>query len=50
MGNLQLTIAVSEYDHVRDFAPGAVMADGIDANFLSLEVEEIFPRCIKFRV
>jgi hypothetical protein len=27
-----------------------VPADGIDANFLSLEVEEIFPRFIKFRV
>ena len=31
MSKLELTIAVSEYDHVRDFASGVVTAEGIDA-------------------
>lgn len=44
-----LTIAVSDYDHVRDFVNGTVTADGIDANFLTYAVEEIFFRFTKFR-
>src|SRR4051812_5606292 len=40
---------MSDYDHVRDFASGAVRAEGIDANFLTLTVEEIFFRFVKFR-
>jgi 4,5-dihydroxyphthalate decarboxylase len=46
---LQVTIAISDYDHVRDFATGAVRADGIDARFLTLTIEEIFFRFTKFR-
>ena len=42
MSKLKLTIAISDYDHVRDFAEGKVKAEGIEANFLSLQVEEIF--------
>lgn len=49
MAKLPLTIAVSDYDHVRDFASGAVTADGIEANFLTLTIEEIFQRFIRFR-
>lgn len=48
-GRVPLTIAMSDYDHVRDFATGVVRAEGIDVNFLTLTVEEIFFRFIKFR-
>jgi 4,5-dihydroxyphthalate decarboxylase len=48
-GRLALTIAISDYDHVRDFASGLVRATGIEANFLTLPVEEIFFRFTKFR-
>jgi 4,5-dihydroxyphthalate decarboxylase len=48
-GRLILTVAISDYDHVRDFASGAVRADGIDTNFLTLSIEEIFFRFTKFR-
>jgi 4,5-dihydroxyphthalate decarboxylase len=49
MAKLPLTIAISDYDHVRDFANGVVAAAGIEATFLTLSVEEIFQRFIKFR-
>ncbi len=48
-GRLQLTVAISDYDHVRDFATGAVRAEGIDTTFLTLTIEEIFFRFTKFR-
>jgi 4,5-dihydroxyphthalate decarboxylase len=48
-GRLLLTIAISDYDHVRDFASGAVRAEGIEATFLTLTIEEIFFRFTKFR-
>lgn len=46
---VSLTVAISDYDHVRDFTSGLVRADGIDANFLIYPVEEIFFRFTKFR-
>lgn len=49
MPDLELTIAVSDYDHVRDFAAGRVKAEGIDARVLTLSIEEIFSRFVKFR-
>ncbi|MBO21753.1 MAG: 4,5-dihydroxyphthalate decarboxylase [Rhodospirillaceae bacterium] len=49
MSDLSLTIAISDYDHVRDFADGRIKAEGIDTNFLSFQVEEIFHRFINFR-
>jgi 4,5-dihydroxyphthalate decarboxylase len=49
MANLPLTIAITDYDHVRDFTSGAVRADGIDATFLTLSVEEIFFRFTRYR-
>jgi 4,5-dihydroxyphthalate decarboxylase len=48
-GRIALTVAISDYDHVRDFATGIVRARGIEANFLTLSVEEIFFRFTKFR-
>ncbi len=49
MSRLPLTIAISDYDHVRDFATGRVTAEGIDATFLTLSIEEIFFRFTRFR-
>lgn len=49
MTDLSLTIACSDYDHVRDFATGRVRAEGIDARFLEYGVEEIFYRFLNFR-
>ena len=49
MSQLPLTIAISDYDHVRDFQDGRVAAEGIDANFLNFQVEEIFYRFVNFR-
>jgi 4,5-dihydroxyphthalate decarboxylase len=49
MANVSLTIAMSDYDHVRDLASGLVKPQGIDVTFLTLSVEEIFFRFIKFR-
>lgn len=48
-GRVALTIAMTDYDHVRDFATGRVRAEGIDATFLTFSVEEIFFRFMKFR-
>ena len=49
MSQLPLTIAISDYDHVRDFQDGRIEAEGIDANFLNFQVEEIFYRFVNFR-
>ena len=48
-GRLVLTLAISEYDHVRDLTEGLVRAQGIAINGVSFAVEEIFFRFIKFR-
>ncbi|MEZ5075918.1 MAG: hypothetical protein R2725_00575 [Solirubrobacterales bacterium] len=39
-----LTIAIGDYDHVRDLAAGAVLAEGLDLTCLRLPPEEIFAR------
>src|SRR5262245_36935340 len=44
---LHLTMAVADYDHIRDLVHGVVKADGIALTGLVLEVEEIFHRFIK---
>jgi len=46
---LRLTLAVGDYDHVRDLSSGAVRAAGIELNCLNLTPEEIFFRFTKFR-
>lgn len=49
MSNIALTMAVPDYDHVRDLRMGTVRADGIDLTMLNLPVEEIFYRFLNFR-
>ena len=44
---LHLTLAVTDYDHVRDLVNGAVTADGVVLTGFVLPVEEIFFRFIK---
>jgi 4,5-dihydroxyphthalate decarboxylase len=46
---LPLTLAVTEYDHVRDLASGLVEVEGVALNVLDLPVEEIFFRFTRFR-
>ncbi|MGH9058175.1 MAG: 4,5-dihydroxyphthalate decarboxylase, partial [Acidimicrobiales bacterium] len=47
--NLPLTMAMSGYDHVRDLDSGAVRVEGVDLTSLTLPVEEIFFRFLKYR-
>jgi 4,5-dihydroxyphthalate decarboxylase len=44
---LHLTLATTDYDHVRDLINGAVTAEGIVLTAFTLPVEEIFFRFIK---
>jgi 4,5-dihydroxyphthalate decarboxylase len=44
-----LTLAVNEYDHVRDLCTGIVPVEGIALNCLQFPVEEIFFRFTRFR-
>jgi 4,5-dihydroxyphthalate decarboxylase len=44
MPNIQLTMALSEYDHARDLLDGTVPVGGVDLTILNLPVEEIFYR------
>lgn len=44
MSRVELTMAMSEYDHVRDLVDGVVRAEGIDLVPLALPIEEIFFR------
>ncbi len=44
MAELQLSVAISDYDHVRDFVSGKVTAPGISINHVDLPVEEFFAR------
>jgi 4,5-dihydroxyphthalate decarboxylase len=44
---LHLTLATTDYDHVRDLTNGAVQADGMVLTAFVLPVEEIFFRFIK---
>ena len=49
MAPLPLTIAINDYDHVRDLLTGRVQAEGISLTALNFEVEEIFYRFVNFR-
>jgi 4,5-dihydroxyphthalate decarboxylase len=44
MADLRLSIAISDYDHVRDFIDGKVRAEGISIDHVDLPVEEFFAR------
>ena len=41
---LDLTLAINDYDHVRDLVSGAVPVEGVELTCLSYPVEEIFFR------
>ncbi|MEE8434180.1 MAG: ABC transporter substrate-binding protein, partial [bacterium] len=47
-GKLRLSIAISDYDHVRDLTEGRVRAEGIELIPLNFSVEEIFYRFVSF--
>ncbi len=49
MSPLPLTLAISDYDHVRDLVSGRVKAEGIDLTALTLSIEEIFHRFTVYR-
>lgn len=49
MSRLRLSLAISEYDHVRDLVSGALRAEGIELTPLALDVEEIFWRFSRFQ-
>jgi len=46
--DIQLTLAISYYDHVSDLLRGRVRAEGISLTMLELPLEEIFFRTVKF--
>jgi 4,5-dihydroxyphthalate decarboxylase len=46
---LELTLAINDYDHVRDLASGRVAVEGVDLRCLILSVEEIFFRFTAYR-
>ena len=49
MADLKLDIAISDYDHIRDFMDGKVKASGIDHTHIDLPVEDIFARFTETR-
>lgn len=42
--NLELTLAINDYDHVRDLVTGRVPVEGVDLTCLTYPIEEIFFR------
>jgi 4,5-dihydroxyphthalate decarboxylase len=49
MQRLRLSLALGPYDHTRDLSTGHAPVDGVDLIPLTLPVEEIFYRFVKFR-
>lgn len=49
MSKLNLTLGCWDYDRVRAIQDGSVQPDGIDINFLNMEVEETFFRMVRHR-
>jgi 4,5-dihydroxyphthalate decarboxylase len=47
MSKLPISLAISDYDHVRDFVCGRVTAEGLDINFQVLPTPEIFDRATR---
>jgi 4,5-dihydroxyphthalate decarboxylase len=47
--DVELTLAINDYDHVRDLVSGRVGVEGVRLRGLSLELEEIFFRFTAFR-
>jgi len=48
LSNLKLSVAVGDYDHIRDFTTGRVRAEGIDITPIHLSIEETFFRFTKY--
>jgi 4,5-dihydroxyphthalate decarboxylase len=48
VAKLQLSLAVSDYDHVRDLTSGKIPVEGVDLLPLDLEIEEIFHRLLSY--
>jgi 4,5-dihydroxyphthalate decarboxylase len=46
---INLTLAVSPYDHIRDLTCGEVPVEGVSLTCLNLGIEEIFHRFLKYR-
>ena len=44
MADIPLTLAIFDYDHVRDMSTGRVKPEGIDLTVINHDVEEIFHR------
>jgi hypothetical protein len=44
MSKLQISLAMSDYDHVRDFVSGRVNTEGLDINFQILPTPDFRPR------
>src|SRR5579862_6470823 len=49
LGPVPLTLAIHDYDHVRDLASGSVGVEGVALRCLAHPVEEIFFRFTRFR-
>ena len=49
MTKLRLNFAASPYDHFRDMIDGRVPTEGIDLNYLNLQIEEAFARFVHFQ-
>ena len=48
MTKLKLSLAVSDYDHVRDLTSGKIPVEGVDLLPLDLHIEEIFHRLLTY--
>ena len=48
MPGIQLSMAISNYDHVGDLVNGRVRPEGIDLTTMELPIEEIFFRMLSF--
>ena len=48
MANLQLTMAVSHYDHVMDILLGRVKIEGVDLTCMNLPLHDIFQRTVGY--
>ncbi len=46
---LRLSLAICEYDHVRDLTDGPVVAEGIELDVVTLPIAEIFQRFTRDR-
>jgi hypothetical protein len=47
MSKVAISLAISDYDHVRDLVSGRVTAEGLDINFQVLPTPEIFDRATR---